>query len=419
MFRFALSPTEDMHIGDMRVALINYILSRQKGEPFALRIEEIDKEHNLEGKDQEIKDILKKFAIEPEMIFYQSENLSRHQQFATSLLESNKAFACICRPEENKPYRCSGKCRENQQEVKSHISKEKTPYVIRINIPDSPVTFIDSIKSEITSTPEEIDSFIILQADTTPTDDFSTACDDMLIDISMIIRAEEYLSNTPSQIHIKKMIGYPKQIQYAHLPPIDSNGDQYSIKYLLEMGFLPDAIINYLLQLGNKTNEEIFTLPDAIEWFDLNNISKYPVKFDIDKLRFINKQHLLRMDDKKLSSLFDFADADIGKLIKIYLDEASTINELCSKIEPIFAPKRLVDKHASQMQTISSIIIDAPMFNQFEQFKEYIVEKSGLNGETLLDPLRILMTGASSGPELSDIYSLIKPYITQIVKIED
>ena len=166
--------------------------------------------------------------------------------------------------------------------------------------------------------------------------------------------------------------------------------------------------------LGSKTPTEIFTMPEALEWFDYTEISKTPLKFDIEKLRFINSQHLALIDDKSLSTLFGFADVDIGKLAKLYLKEASTINELALKIRPIFAPKDFSTECGEHMRIIADVIADAPMIKTFDELKIYIMNKTGLKDENVLKPLRYLLTGTSNGPELSDIYPLIKSYLLEI-----
>jgi glutamyl-tRNA synthetase len=189
-----------------------------------------------------------------------------------------------------------------------------------------------------------------------------------------------------------------------------------SLKWLFEEGFVPDAILNYLLLLGNSkvAPKEIFTLPEAIEWFDLTKISKSPAKFDIDKLRFINREHLRMMDDRQLSTLFGFADADIGKLAKLYLEEASTIKELERKILPIFKPKDFTGEWGKEMKILSDLIFDAPAFDEFDAFKIHIMKESGFEGKNFFKPLRYLLTGAGNGPETSDIYPLIKSYILEV-----
>jgi len=413
MLRFAPSPTRDMSIIDMRIALINYIISRQQNEQFVVRMEDTDKDQTIEGKDQEILDLLKRFAIEQEQLFYQSDVLGRHQQFALSLVEQSKAFVCICPDGSHDP--CS--CLHNRESIATRIKTENLTYVIRIIKPHDSITFIDKIQGEIYTDPNNIGDFIILQAEGTPSYDFACACDDMLTNITTVIRDITYISHTPRQIHIKRSLGYTANTAYAHLPAIEHpDKHKLSIKWLLSEGFLLDTIINYLLSTGQTTPTEIFTLPDAIAWFDLESLSKTPIPFDIDRLRSLNREHLRAMEDIALSKIFGFADADIGKLLKLHLSEASTINALDAKIQTIFSPKSCPGEWANQMQTIAASIQKAPMIHEFHDFKQYIMEQTKLQGENLSKPLQLLMTGTQNSPALDDIYPLIKPYITEIAR---
>ena len=433
MLRFAPSPTGDMHIGNLRVAIFNYIVAKQKDVNFIIRIEDTDKEQNIEGKDTEILQILEKFALPHDSVSHQSENLHMHQTLAIRLLEEKKAFVCTCTPEQleadreeakkkNVAYRYSGRCSYVGAEELARLKEDKVPFVIRIKTPDTSITNHDLIKGDIVTAPNEVDSFVILRADSTPTYNFACACDDMFSGVSLIIREEEHLLDTPKQKHIKQLLGYEQETEYAHLPVIlntdgkkmSERDDASSLQWLFEQGFIPDAIANYLILLGNKTPTEIFTMPEALEWFKLENISKSAAKFDIDKLRFINRKHLELMDDKQLSSLFGFADADIGKLAKIYLEEASTTNELEAKIKPIFIPKDFECEWGAQMRVMEKLITDAPMIDTFDEFKSYIMKESGLKGKNFFKPLRLLLTGAEHGPELSDVYPLIKSYLLEV-----
>ena len=434
MLRFAPSPTGDMHIENLRVAIFNYIVAKQKDVNFIVRIEDTDKERVIIGKDTEIMDILEKFALPHDSVSHQSENLHIHQTLAIRLLEEKKAFVCTCTPEEldadreeakqNKvAYTYSGRCSYMGAEELKRLKEEKTPFVVRIKTPDAPIINHDLFKGDIQTAPNEVDSFVILNADGTPTHNFACACADMISGISLVIRSEEHLSNTPKQTHIKTLLGYEQETDYAHLPillntegeKMDMNDETSSVKWLFEQGFIPDAIANYLILLGNTTPTEIFTMPEALEWFDLSKLSKSPVKFDIDKLRFINREHLKRMDDKRLSTLFGFADEDIGKLAKLYLEEeASTISELEGKIKPIFLPKDFNGEFGEEMRALAENIQEMPMIDDFDDFTVHLAHMTGLKGENFFTPLRILLTGASDGPELSEIYTLIKPYLLEV-----
>ena len=434
MLRFAPSPTGDMHIGNLRVAILNFLVAQQKQESFCVRIEDTDTKRNIEGKDTEIMQILEKFALPHASVFHQSEHLHMHQNLAIKLLEQDKAFVCTCTPKQleadreaakaNKvAYRYSGRCHDVGKAEHTKLKESGVPFALRMKKPTTDIVNHDLIKGDITTASNEVDSFIILRADGFPTYNFACACDDMLSGVTTIIRGEDHLSNTPRQKHIKTQLSFDAETTYAHLPIIlntqgkklSKRDDASSVQWLFEEGFVPDAIINYLLLLGNsKAPSEVFTLPDAIEWFDIENISKSAAKFDIDKLRFINRKHLERMEDRTLSTLFGFADTDIGKLAKLYLEEASTTKEIDTKIQAIFSPKGFEGEWSEKMRTLETLVQDAPMFADFNDFSSYLTQASGLEGENLFKPLRLLLTGVEQGPELSDLYPLIKSYLLEI-----
>ncbi len=430
MLRFAPSPTGDMHIGNLRVAIFNYIVAKQRGERFVVRIEDTDIERNIEGKDKEILTILDRFGLKYEDVIYQSQNFSFHQNFAAKLLQERKAFACFCTEAEleaernrakieKRPYRYSGKCEKITLE---EASKKPGKFVVRIKKPNRPITFTDTIKGELTFDPFDIDSFVILRADGRPTYNFACAIDDMLHDISLVIRGEDHLSNTPKQIHIRNQLGYDKVIKYAHLPIIlNAEGKKMSkrenassVRWLLDEGFLPQAIANYLILLGNKTPNEIFTIDEAIEWFDLASISKAPAKFDLEKLRYINREHLKRMSETDLTKELGLEE-DLGALAKLYLEEASTLKELKTKIDTIFEGQREFGEFEEEAQELKTAILGMELPENFDDFKKTLMEKTGLKGKKFFKPLRVLLTGAQHGPEISDLYIPLKNHIKRIL----
>ena len=382
MLRYATSPTRDMNIADLREAIINYLYAQKIGDNFIVRIEDIDKKRNIGGKDEEILMILEKFALPHSQLFHQSQNLHIHQTLAIRLLQEDKAFIST-----------TNESLDKNLDI-NRLKEDKIAFSIRIKAPNG-------------------DNFIILQDDKTPTQNFASACDDMLSGVDFIICREENLANTLKQEYIKTQLGYIDNTKYIYLPTILNSTN--SIKSLLEDGFLPDAIINYLILIGNETPKEIFTMPEAIEWFEVENISTTSVEFDIEKLKFINREHLKLIDNKKLSSLFGFDDNDIGELAKLYLQEVSTINELKIKIEAIFAPKDFDSKWGEEMKIIKNTVFNAPMIDSFEEFEKYIMVESGLEGEKLSEPLNLIMTSVQSEVALDAIYPLIKSYITEVV----
>ena len=427
MLRFAPSPTSDMHIGNLRVAIFNYILSVQKNEPLIIRIEDTDTELNIEGKDNEFIGLLDLFGIKYQDVIYQSSNIKYHRTMALSLLHEKIAFNCFCTPktletkrkeaETNKQaYRYDDACLFLTPE---QTIDNETPFTVRLRKPSVDVEFTDKIKGKVSFSPADIDSFVVLKADKNPTYNFACAIDDMLSDISMVIRDENHLSDTPKQIAVRAALNYTKEIEYAHIPIIlneSGEKDTSSIKSLLEEGFIPEAIITYLISIGNEVPEEIFSIEDAIKWFDLSNISKSSAKFDLDKLRYINKKHLDALDDVELSRYVGFADGDIGKLAKVYLKEVSTTKELREKIGAIFASKTISKEFQEEVTKMKTILKDAPFFEEFSDFSSYLMKESGLEEKNFFKLLRLLLSGAEDGPKLESMYPFIKNYMAEIIK---
>ncbi len=423
MLRFAPSPTGDLHIENLRVALFNYIVARQRNEELVVRIEDTDKKKNIDGKDQEILDILDMFDIKYSHTVYQSENIKYHRQMAIQLLQDKRAFNCFCTPETLDAQRAEAKANKKTYRYDDHcteLSPEQTidnnnPFVIRMKKPKGDITIEDKIKGKLTFTPDEIDSFIIMGEEKFPTYNFACAVDDMLSDISLVIREEEHMDNTPRQAVIRNALGYTTEIEYAHLPKI-ADADALSIKSLFEEGYLPSAIANYLISIGNNVAKEIFTLDEAIEFLDLEKISKSSVKFDISVLKNINRQHMSMLDDKELSKYVGFADAQIGALAKAYLDEVETLVELRSKIEPIFKTKEIPLSYKENTDLIKDCIKKAPYFEGYSEFEKYVMTETGLKGEDFLKPLRFVLTGTENGPDLSAIYNGLKDVLMEVIK---
>ena len=430
MLRFAPSPTGDMHIGNLRVAIFNYIVARQRGEKLLIRIEDTDKERNIEGKDKEILDILNIFGIKYDNVVYQSSNFHIHQEMAKKLLESKNAFACFCSEDEiaierekakleKRPYRYSGKC-EYLTPKEIEKLKNKKPFVIRVKKPKNNIKFNDLIKGEIEFSPFDIDSFVILRKDLTPTYNFACSIDDMLYDISLVIRGEDHLSNTPKQIHIRDLLGYSKKIEYAHLPIIlneegkkmSKRDNASSVKWLLEEGFLPEAIANYLILLGNSFEKEIFTIEEAIEFFDLSKISKAPAKFDTEKLKFLNKEHMKKINN--LSKRFN-VNSVYEELLQIFKEESSTLKEIKDKFDKIFE-KCEDEEFANEREILKQEILENDLEDNYDDFKKRIQKDSGLKGKKLFMPLRELLINQKHGAEIKDLYYAMKPYLKEIVK---
>jgi len=421
-----------MNIADLRVAVFNHIMSKQLNEKLIIRIEDIDKEKTIEGKDKEILELLSLFAIDYEYVIHQSDNVKTHQKMAMKLLMNKKSFSCFCSDDwlnkqreqakkDKKSFFYDGHCENLKDDV---VLNTEAPFTVRIKKPNTNIKFTDLLKGDFDYKPSDVDSLIILRQDKTPTYDYACALDDMVYDISTVIRSEEYMSNTPKQIHIRNSLGYDKEINYIHLPMIlnaktdkkmSAEDDGSSVQWLINEGILPVAIANYLVLLGNKPPKEIFTLEEAVEWFDIKKISLSATKFNMDKLLFINKEHLKSIDELRLSKILGFADTDIGELAKLYLEESSTIKELKTKIDLIFSKKDTLLSFEEELEKLKNCFKTSPHFTDFDELKVYIKNETGLKDKFLDKPLRYILTGTVDGPSLSKIYPLIKNYLGEIV----
>ena len=424
MLRFAVSPTQDLQLDALRIALYNYIVSKQIKEDFIVRIEDLDKEKNIEKMDDEILDLLSLFGIHPSQVIHQSQNVRFHSAMALQLVHERAAFSCFCSDnwlankrqeakEAGKEYSYDDACRNLPAEL---VIDNTNPFRIRIARPNRATVIEDIILGEQRFFPDSVDSFVILNQDKTPTYNFAVAVDDMLSDISLIIRSEEFLQESPKQEHIRSALKYAKKIEYAHLPVMKNLENAPSVKELLTEGYLPDAILNYLVSLGNNVPQEIFTLDDAVEFLALEEVSKEAVEFNMEALKECNRAHLRALDAKELSRYVGFADAEIGELARIYLDEVATTQELKAKIAPIFLERKIPKALKKESTLLADVIKGAPYFDEYSAFKSYTKEKSALEDEIYEKVLRLLLSNAAEGPELAEIYQHLKNYIGEIVK---
>ncbi|WP_067174515.1 glutamate--tRNA ligase family protein [Sulfurospirillum sp. UCH001] len=391
MYRVSLFPTRDLHLSDLRVALINYICAKQTGKHLIVRVEDGDKAHNIDGKDQELLDIIALFGISYSHLYYQSDNFKYHLQFASTLLDRKKAFICFCPDEKATPY--DGRC--------EHLSPDE--------VLNNPNPFVIRMKTEPIS-----DSFVIMARNKYPTYTFACAFDDMLQGVSTIIQDEAYLENSSKEELIRHAIGYDQAISYTHLPTVHES--EKSVQWLLDQGYMPEAIANYLLLLSTPTPTEIFTLEEALSWFDIATISKDSVHFDMEKLGFINREHIKKLSDMELSKRIGYACENIGKLAKLYTKEVSTTLEIKQKIDVIFAKKEPLATFEAESKLLQELIFNAPYFEMFDEFQAYLLEKSNLHDEAFFKPLHFWLSGSVQGLELALMYPLIKNYLKEIVR---
>ena len=423
MLRFAPSPTSHLDLTNLRIALLNYIVAKQKGEDFIVRIEDTQKEKNLDGQDQEILDILSLFGLHYSQIIHQSQNFKFHSAMALQLLHEKRAFSCFCSDhylekkeqeavEANKEYLYDDACRNLPAEL---VIDNTNPFRVRIIAPNKDIVVDDLLKGEIVFTKETQESFTILHQDKTPTPDFAAAVDDMLNDISIIIRDETLLPHTPKQQHIREQLGYDKPITYAHIPPLH-NGD-ISVKSLLQEGYLPEAILNYLISTLTTPPHELFTLQEAEEFFEITKINTSPASFDLAQLKEINKKTMQAMEAKELSRYVGFADEEIGELARVYIeDDICTTQELKAKIAPVFETRNIPQEFEKEVHILKEIILQAPHFEDYETFVKHLAQQSSLEQNKLEKGVRLLLTNTQEGPKMEKIYHCLKNYIGEIVK---
>ena len=375
MLRFATHPTSDMSLGDLRIALFNYHEAKERNESFIVRIEDMESEKNIEGKDDEILDTLALFGIEYTQVIHQSQNVRFHTAMALQLLHEKKAFSCFCSDawlENQEKY--DDACRNLPAQL---VIDNTNPFRVRITAPKENA---------------DIDSFVIMNQDKTPSYNFSSGVDDMLSDISIIVENETKRSDIEKQDHVRESLAYNKKVAYLFVPELLETP---SVKSLLEEGFLPEAISSYLL-----STREI----------------KTPTPFDKKVLQQINREHLQNLDAKELSRYVGFADEEIGELARLYLEDVSTTKELKAKIAPIFASRKIPEAFSSQTQKLVNIIKQAPYFQEYDALEVYVEKESGFELEDVKSMLRILLTNQENDVEIQKVYKYIKNYLGEIIK---
>jgi len=314
--RFPPSPTGFMHIGNARTALFNWLYAKHTGGKFVVRIEDTDRKRHSEEAVQAIIDGLKWLGLDHNgEITSQFANQERHREVAQNLLDQGKAYKCYCSPEELQEMREKARSEGKQASYdrRWRDSKETPPEgidpVIRIKAPlDGATTINDKVQGEVTVQNENLDDFIILRSDGTPTYMLSVVVDDHDMGITHIMRGDDHLNNTFRQKVIFDAMEWDVP-EFAHLPLIHGpDGTKFSkrhgaqsVEEYRDMGYLPEAMRNYLMRLGwGHGDEEIIPTDKAIEWFDFDGIGKAAAKFDFAKLESLNAHYIANADNKDL-----------------------------------------------------------------------------------------------------------------------
>ena len=376
--RFAPSPTGFMHVGNLRTALYEYLTARHENGTFVLRIEDTDRERYVEGATQVIYDTMKLAGLDhdegPDIggdygPYVQSERLDMYKPYAEKLVAEGKAYRCFCTKErlealkENAPEGTGydRHCRDlSEEEIQKNLDAG-IPYVIRQKMPlTGSTSYHDLVYGDITFPNEDLDDQILLKTDGFPTYNFANVIDDHTMGITHVVRGSEYLSSTPKYNLLYEAFGWEIPT-YIHLPlimgkSVDEEGNEVISKLskrhgstgfmdLVNEGYLPEAIINYIALLGwaPKDTQEIFTLDELIKAFDINGISKSPAVFDYDKLSWVNQEHIKAMSDEEFlehaKPYYDEAGVDpscyelLAELLKPRITKFTEITEKLSFIK--------------------------------------------------------------------------------------
>ena len=451
--RYAPSPTGRMHVGNLRTALYEFLIAKHEGGDFILRIEDTDQERYVEG----AVDIIYRTMQETGLLhdegpdkdkgfgpYVQSERMASgiYMEYAKQLVEKGEAYYCFCTKERLESLKTmegeGGKEITKYDKHCLHLSKEEIeanlasgmPFVIRQNTPNTgTTTFTDAIYGSITVENAELDDMILIKSDGYPTYNFANVIDDHLMQITHVVRGNEYLSSTPKYTRLYQAFGWEEPV-YVHCPLITNEehmklskrSGHSSFEDLLEQGFVTEAIVNFIALLGwsPTSNEEIFSLQDLIEQFDYTHISKSPAVFDMQKLRWMNGEYLKAMDSEKYYALaMPYVDQVITKdydkklmadLVKTRIETLCDIPALLDFFEELpdystdmYVHKKMKTTKESSLEVLQELL---PQLEALESYTipeieallmNYIATKGIKNGQGLW-PVRTAVSGKQSTP---------------------
>ncbi len=441
--RFAPSPTGYLHIGGARTALFSWAYARRHGGKFILRIEDTDLERSTKQSTQAILDSMAWLGLDyDEGPFYQMQRLDRYHDAAEQLLRSGNAYYCYATKEELailrdqqraaglKP-RYDGRWRDSKKTPPAGIKP-----VIRFKNPMSGgVAFNDLVKGPIIIDNSELDDLVLLRADGVPTYNFGVVLDDLDMNISHVIRGDDHVNNAPRQINILKALGEPLP-QYAHVPTIlGTDGERLSKRHgavsvmqYCDEGYLPEALINYLVRLGwSHGDEEIFSRDQFINWFDLASVNHAPARFDSEKLRWINQHYLKTTDNSSLANQIKpllekkgcdiLAGPELQRIAGILKERVITTKELADKavsfymrIEPSMEIKKqyynpeIKPVMESLISKFSNISWDQKAIQ--DEIKG-VAASYNMKFPKIAMPLRVMVTGETQTPSINLVLELL------------
>ncbi|MBR3173403.1 MAG: glutamate--tRNA ligase [Eubacterium sp.] len=451
--RFAPSPTGKMHVGNLRTALYEFLIAKHAGGDFVLRIEDTDRERYVEGAVDIIYNTLDQTGLKHDEgpdkdggfgPYIQSERQASglYLEYAKKLVESGDAYYCFCDKERLESLKTTvsddGKeitvydkhCLSlTPEEVQANLDAGK-PYVIRINMPtEGTTTFVDDLYGEITVENKELDDMILIKSDGYPTYNFANVVDDHLQEITHVVRGNEYISSSPKYQRLYEAFGWevPK---YVHLPLItdeehkklSKRSGHSSYEELVEQGFLPEAIVNYIALLGwsPEDNKEIFSLDELIENFDYLKINKSPSVFDINKLKWMNGEYIKAMDNEKFYEMalpyvkeVITKDLDLNMIMDMVKTRIELFPEIPEMIDffeempdydiEMYTHKKMKTNSENSLEVLEELL---PILEGTDDYSvdglhdlvfEYIAKKECKNGQALW-PLRTAVSGKQMTP---------------------
>jgi len=481
--RFAPSPTGYLHIGSARTAFFNWLFAKSRNGKFVLRIEDTDVARHMEETIEMILDSLKWMGITwdegPDIgggfaPYRQSRRTSIYLEAAEKLIKSGNAYRCFCSPEtlekkrtdaagRNEYFKYDRHCLSLSDEEANRNIRANVPYAVRLFVPDNiDIVFTDTVYGEIKVSTQAIDDFIIIRSNGLPVYNFSAAVDDIMMEITHVIRGEDHLSNTPKQILVYKALGKELPV-FTHLPMIlGSDGQKLSkrhgsisIESYRDEGILPEAIQNYLALLGWAYDEKttIFGLEELIDKFSLEAINKKPAQFDYEKLLWMNGNYIRNTDDNKIALLLAkrfFEDEeklralktpgqkitidapDIDKIFPVMLKIAPFIKERLKTLNDadiltaaffneVIYTDELTDYFAGKKNEALGILTDAAMlfegsndFNaaEIEAVLRKIPQKYNVNFRRVAEVIRIAVWGSKVSPPLFGAIEVMGRQIT-------
>jgi glutamyl-tRNA synthetase len=457
--RFAPSPTGYLHVGGARTALFNWLFARHYGGQFLLRIEDTDKVRSTEESTRAIFDGFKWLGLEwDEEVVYQGANLARHQADVQRLLDANRAYRCFCTTEELEEQRAAAKARGEAfrydrrcdrlapEEIERRIAAGM-PFAIRFRMPAGSTSWDDLVHGTITFANDDIGEgdFIILRSDGTPIYNLAVVSDDIAMRITLVMRGDDHISNTPKQILLYEALGAAVP-QFAHLPMIHGpDGKKLSKRHgatavgdYEHMGILPSAMLNFLALLGWSPGGdiEVMTVPQMVELFSTEGLSKKAAIFDMTKLEWMNGQHLSATSAPDLAvrliPLIVAAglatEAELAarrewllQLIDLLKVRARTLDDIVRQAAPYFTEtveydaeavaKGWKDREATRtiLEAARETLASAPMWTSdaLEPELRRLAERIGVGAGKIFQPLRVALTGVAASPGIFDVLVLL------------